>query len=107
MNQRPKWTLVHKARNIQFSTGFLSVFYRFFKCVGDWGSAVLCCCLRRWRLTQKSGRKLEAPPRRKLVENWRSETGKQMECGLKNKLKKKTAWQFGAPNKYIYIYIYI
>ena len=100
MNQRPKWTLVHKARNIQFSTGFLSVFYWFFKCVGDWGSAVLCCCLRRWRLTQnwqktggpakeKTGRKLE-------VENWQK-------TGILSKIKlEKTAWQFGADTKYIY-----
>ena len=45
MNQRPKWTLVHKARNIKFSIGFLAVFQSFFKCMGDLGSAVLCCCL--------------------------------------------------------------
>ena len=45
MKQRPKWTIVHKARNIEFSTSVLPVFYQCFKCMGDLGSAVLYCCL--------------------------------------------------------------
>ena len=48
-------------------------------------------------LHRKTGRKLEAPPGRKLVENWRTEIGRKLEFSLTKKKRKTTAPQFGGP----------
>ena len=78
MNQRAKWSFVHKARNSWFSTDFLSVFYRCFKFVVIWARPfrVAVCEIGAGN---KTGRKLEAPLGRKLVENWRSATDRKLE----------------------------
>ena len=78
INQRPKWTLAHTARNIKFSIGFPIVFYRFPNAWAIWARP-FCAAVCEGSARHKTGRKLEAPPVRKLVENWRSKTGTKLE----------------------------
>ena len=77
MNPRAKWTLSTKLEVLSFllvfyqcSAGFLTAWAMLVRpfCV------VVCECGAR----HKTGRKLKAPPGRKLVENRRSETGTRL-----------------------------
>ena len=72
--RRPKWTLAHKARNVQFSTGF-EQFSIIFSNAGlnqvpgwsiwPWWFCVAVC---EGGSRQNNGRKMEAPPGSKLIE---------------------------------------
>ena len=81
---------------------FLPVFYQFSTSFSNaWaiGARPFCVAVCEGGARHKTGRKMEAPPARKLVENWTSETGRKLEYCIKTyTIKKKAVW-----HKYIYI----